>query len=71
MPRPISRRELIRRMRLFGFTGPFPGKRQELMRRGPHSVPIPNPHGNDIDWTLTKRILKQAGIEPEDWDRAS
>ena len=68
MPKPISRRELIRRMRLFGYAGPFPGKRHEIMRNVEHSVPIPNPHGKDIDWTLTKRILKQAEIDPKAWD---
>jgi hypothetical protein len=67
MPKPISRRELIRRMRLFGYSGPFPGKRHEAMRRGQHSVPIPNVHGKDIDWTLTKRILVQAQIDPKEW----
>jgi hypothetical protein len=54
---------------MFGFSGPFPGKRPEVMRRGEFSLPIPNPHGKDIDWTLTKRILKQAQIDPDDWDR--
>ena len=67
MPKPISRRELIKRMRMFGYVGPSPGKRHEVMRRGQHTVPIPNPHGKDIDWTLTKRILAQAQIDPKQW----
>jgi hypothetical protein len=33
-------------------------------------VPIPNPHGGDIDWPLTKRILDQAGISREEWEAA-
>ncbi len=32
-------------------------------------VPIPNPHRSDIDWSLAKRILAQAGIDPDDWTR--
>lgn len=32
-------------------------------------IPIPNPHRGDLDWSLTKRILKQAGIDPEEWDK--
>ena len=68
MPKPISRRELIRRMRSFGFTGPHSGRRHEQMRKGEHTVPIPNPHQGDIDWSLTKRILLQAGIDRTDWD---
>ena len=30
---------------------------------------LPNPHRGDIDWSLTKRILEQAGISPEDWEQ--
>ena len=29
---------------------------------------IPNPHAGNIDWSLTKRILLQAQISPEQWD---
>jgi hypothetical protein len=32
-------------------------------------VTIPNPHGGDIDWSLTKRILAQAGIDPAEWNK--
>ncbi len=70
MPKPISRRELIRRLKAFGFAGPFPGRNHQSMRFGEKTVPIPNPHGtNDIDWSLTKRIIKQAGIDPAEWDK--
>jgi len=31
-------------------------------------LPIPNPHRGDIDWSLTKRILQEAGIHIEDWE---
>jgi hypothetical protein len=41
MPRPIKRRELIRRMRLLGWEGPESGKRHGAMRKGTHTVPIP------------------------------
>jgi hypothetical protein len=34
-------------------------------------VPVPNPHRGDIDWSLTKRILKQARITQESWERAA
>jgi hypothetical protein len=70
MPKPISRRELIKRLSAFGYEGPFPGKRHAHMRKGTHSVPIPNPHGGDIDWSLTKRIIEQAGISKEEWEGA-
>jgi hypothetical protein len=31
---------------------------------------IPNPHAGDIDWSLTKRILRAAGIASNAWDKA-
>jgi len=40
------------------------------MRKGTHTVPLPNPHGIDLDWTLVKRILKQADIDPDEWERS-
>ena len=71
MPKPIKRRELIARMRQLGWTGPEPGKRHAMMRKGEHTVPMPNPHGKDIDWSLTKRILEQAGISIEEWEKTN
>lgn len=40
------------------------------MAKGPVQVPLPNPHRGDIDWSLTKRILAQAGITHEEWEQA-
>jgi hypothetical protein len=68
MPKPVSRRELIRRLRALGFTGPEAGRRHQAMRKGSLTVRIPNPHGSDIDWSLVSRILDQAGISREQWD---
>jgi hypothetical protein len=68
MPKPISRKDLIRRLKVLGWVGPFPGKNHMHMENHGRRLPIPNPHGNDLDWTLTKRIIKQAGISQEDWD---
>jgi hypothetical protein len=34
-------------------------------------LPIPNPHRGDVDWSLTKRILEQAGIEPGAWEQVA
>jgi hypothetical protein len=41
-----------------------------VMRLGDHTITIPNPHGSgDLDWTLVKRILTQAEIDPADWEK--
>ena len=69
MPKPISRKELIRRLRLLGFDGPSAGGKHAAMRKGSLTVPIPNPHAGDIDWSLTKRLLLRAGIDRAEWDK--
>jgi hypothetical protein len=30
---------------------------------------IPNPHGGDLDWSLVKRILVQAGLDADEWEK--
>lgn len=70
MPKPISRREFIRRLKLLGWDGPYGGgKHMNMVNAQGRPLPIPNPHGGDIDWSLTKRILQQAGIDPKEWDK--
>lgn len=68
MPKPISRRELIRKLRVLGWEGPYPGGSHMMMVKAGHRITIPNPHRGDIDWSLAKRILAQAGIDPEGWE---
>lgn len=66
--KPISRSDLIRRLRLSGFHGPYPGKRHSVMIKGTRRVQISNPHQGDIDVSLLKRILAQAGISESEWE---
>jgi hypothetical protein len=40
------------------------------MFKGRAKLTVPNPHQSDIDWSLTRRILQQAGVSPEDWENA-
>ena len=70
MPKPIKRSELIRRLRVLGWEGPFQKGKHPFMVKGEVRLSIPNPHAGDIDWTLTKRILVSAGIPTDVWDRA-
>ena len=67
---PVSRRELVRKMKSFGFEGPFPGGKHEWMRRDRLRITIPNPHAGEIDPGLIRRILRQAGITVDQWLRA-
>lgn len=69
MPRltPVSRRELIHRLRKLGFEGPYTGGRHEFMFRGDRRLILPNPRRGDISIDLLVRILKQSGITKEEW----
>lgn len=60
---PVSRRELVRSLRLLGFEGPFSGGKHQFMVRVDVTVRVPNPHG------LLSRLLKQAGVDRSEWER--
>lgn len=62
-----SRGELIRKLRKFGFAGPFSGGKHSYMKRGAYRQIIPNPHGKEISSELVKEIMKQANISVDDW----
>jgi predicted RNA binding protein YcfA (HicA-like mRNA interferase family) len=67
----ISRKELIRKFKALGYSGPFSGGRHQFMIKGKKKIRIPNPHGSgDIDISLIKEILRQAGISSGEWDKA-
>jgi predicted RNA binding protein YcfA (HicA-like mRNA interferase family) len=70
MPKPVKRGELIRRLRRLGWEGPIQKGKHPFMVRSGLRLTIPNPHHGDIDWSLTKRILEQAGISPDEWEQA-
>ncbi len=70
MVAPLPRKELIRKFRVLGYSGPFSGGKHQFMLKGSHKIRIPNPHAGDVDSSLVKEILRQAGISPEEWDKA-
>lgn len=67
MPRPINRRDLIRKLKGLGFEGPFLGTKHQYMLKGAHKIFIPNPHGKDIGVPIIKKIMNQIGIDPQEW----
>ncbi len=71
MPRlgPLKRKELIRLLRILGFEGPYSGGKHQFMIKGETTLRIPNPHQSDIGKELLTRILKQAGIDKETWEK--
>ncbi|MBU4298632.1 type II toxin-antitoxin system HicA family toxin [Patescibacteria group bacterium] len=65
--KPVSWRELMKRLRRFGFEGPYQVGKHPYMIKGNLTLTIPNPHSQDISPDLILRILKQAEINKEDW----
>ena len=69
---PVSRQELIRRLKILGFEGPFQGSGHaymvKMLNRGRVYVTIPNlHHGKDFGIGLLAQILKEGEISREDW----
>ena len=56
--KPISHKELVRKLRKLGFDRPYSGGKHLFMIKGNLTLTIPNPHGKDISVELLKRILK-------------
>ncbi len=62
MLRPISRRELIKKLKRLDFNGPLSGGRHQFMEKNGFKLFIPNPHGGDIGKRLVKQIIRDLKI---------
>ncbi|WP_459865852.1 type II toxin-antitoxin system HicA family toxin [Endothiovibrio diazotrophicus] len=58
---------LVRRLRAFGFDGPFYGGKHPYMVKGGLVLTIPNSHREEVGPALLARILRQAGIDRDQW----
>ena len=66
---PISRRELVKKLKSFDFKGPYSGGRHQFMAKGTLKIRIPNPHkSQDISEPLLNEILRQTGISKSEFD---
>jgi len=68
MALPLSRKELIRKFKALGYSGPFSGGKHQFMIKGSQKIRIPNPHAGDISANLVKEILRQANISSQEWE---
>ena len=66
---PVARRELISRLKKLRFEGPYSGGKHQLMVRGYSRVVIPNIHKGDIGIDLLQRVLRQAGVSRNEWEK--
>jgi predicted RNA binding protein YcfA (HicA-like mRNA interferase family) len=67
--KPVKRKELIKALKEAGFDGPFSGGRHEFLVKGELRLVLPNPHQSDISKDLLARILRQANLTCEEWEK--
>ena len=63
---PVTYKDLVSRLKTFGFEGPYSGGKHLYMLKGDLRLTIPNPHKKEISVDLLARILRQAGIPREE-----
>lgn len=68
MPKEISWKKFVQKLRRFGFDGPYTGGRHLFMFKGELKLHIPNPHRGDIGKHLLSEILRQAEISAKEWE---
>lgn len=66
---PIKRNELIRALKKAGFQGPLAGGKHEFMVKGSLRLVLPNPHQGEIGRDLLARILRQAQLSRDEWEK--
>ncbi len=66
---PLDRKQLISYLKQLGFSGPYSGGKHQYLVRRELRLYIPNPHGGDITRELLGRILRQAGIDRDEWEK--
>jgi hypothetical protein len=68
---PCSRTEFIRKLKNLSYDGPFAGaKHPVLSAPGKSNIIIPTLTGGDLSVDLLSRILRDAGIDRDEWTRA-
>lgn len=70
MVKPLSRKDLIRKLRKLGLFGPFSGGRHQYFIKGNRKIFIPNPHRKDIGVKILKRIINDIGLSEEEFLKA-
>jgi predicted RNA binding protein YcfA (HicA-like mRNA interferase family) len=64
----VKRKDLISKLKLLGFTGPYSGGKHQFMIKDKLRLTIPNPHQSDIGINLLSKILQQASVTKEQWE---
>ena len=65
----IKRKNLIKALKQAGFEGPYAGGKHEFLVKGELRLILPNPHQSEISKDLLARILRQANINRDEWEK--
>jgi predicted RNA binding protein YcfA (HicA-like mRNA interferase family) len=65
----IKWRELVIFLKEAGFEGPYSGGKHQYLVKEELKLTIPNPHQADISIGLLSKILKQAHISRDEWEK--
>jgi predicted RNA binding protein YcfA (HicA-like mRNA interferase family) len=66
---PTKRAEVVRYLQILGFEGPYSGGKHQFMLKGTMRLRLPNPHRREVGRELLSRIIKQAGIDKDRWEK--
>ena len=66
---PVTRKELVRYLKALGFEGPYSGGKHQFMIKHEITLRLPNPHQTDIGKELLSRILRQAQVDKDSWEK--
>jgi hypothetical protein len=69
-PGPAEWRDLVRKFRKLGFTGPIFRNGHPYMVKGKLKVKIPNNHHETITGPTVARSVERAGISDDEWEGA-
>lgn len=64
---PLSFHEFIKKLKKFGFKGPYSGGKHLYMIKDSLRLTLPNPHRKSVSVDLLIKILNHAGITREKW----
>ncbi len=66
---PIKRKDLVYYLKQVGFEGPYSGGKHQFMIKGNLSITVSNPHKGDIGVDFLVKILWQAKVSKEEWEK--
>jgi predicted RNA binding protein YcfA (HicA-like mRNA interferase family) len=67
--KPLKAREVIKKLKKLGFSGPYPGGKHVRMVHHERGIiiPIPMHKGKDVSVGLIREIINEVGISRGEW----